>query len=172
MAKTLNLTSPVKVIASNTAPTTDNLKKGEFAYGVVSGVPRLFGNPTGNAIVEFSNYPQTLYPAAAAVSTGKKWITGADIYQRCFQINCNANSQVSLYTDGVGTGQFLTVVPELTMLKYADNSGTVDITGKNVSGAVCLYNPWAFNTSSSSASLRNNTSIAITGILTVYFTRS
>jgi hypothetical protein len=55
MAKTqLNLGTPIRVITSGTAPTTSTLKKGEWAYGVINGVKRLFGNPTGSAVVEFS----------------------------------------------------------------------------------------------------------------------
>jgi hypothetical protein len=54
MGKTLNLASPIKVITSGTVPTTTNLKKGEWAYGVIGGVGRFFGNPTGSAVVEFS----------------------------------------------------------------------------------------------------------------------
>jgi hypothetical protein len=55
MAKTLSLASPIKVITSGTVPTTTNLKKGEWAYGVIGGKNRVFGNPTGSAIVEFSD---------------------------------------------------------------------------------------------------------------------
>jgi hypothetical protein len=54
MAKTINLTSPIKVITSGTAPTTTNMKKGELAYGTVGGINRLYGNPAGTAIVEYS----------------------------------------------------------------------------------------------------------------------
>ena len=45
--------SPVKVITSGTVPAT--LKKGEWAYGVINGKKRYFGNPTGSAVVEFTS---------------------------------------------------------------------------------------------------------------------
>jgi hypothetical protein len=52
--KSFNFNSPIKPISTGAVPTTTTLKKGEWAYGVIGGVNRFFGNPTGDAIVEFS----------------------------------------------------------------------------------------------------------------------
>ena len=49
-----NLVSPISIITSGNVPTTASLKKGEWAYGVIGGVKRLFGNPARSAVVEFS----------------------------------------------------------------------------------------------------------------------
>ena len=47
MAKTVNNSvSPIKVITSGNVPSTDTLKKGEFAYGTIAGKLRYFGNVT------------------------------------------------------------------------------------------------------------------------------
>lgn len=43
----LELTSNLKYITSGAAPTTSTLASGEFAFGVVNGKPRLYGNVAG-----------------------------------------------------------------------------------------------------------------------------
>lgn len=48
-----NLVSNLKVITSGNTPTTSQLANGEFAFGIVDGVARLFGN-VGGTIYEFS----------------------------------------------------------------------------------------------------------------------
>ena len=48
-----NVTSNVKLITSNTVPTTSNLSKGNLAFGQVNGENRLFGN-IGSQVVEFT----------------------------------------------------------------------------------------------------------------------
>lgn len=48
-----NLVSNLKVITSGSTPTTSELANGEFAFGLVGGVARLFGN-VGDTIYEFS----------------------------------------------------------------------------------------------------------------------
>jgi len=59
--KQLTVIGNIKPITTNAVPTTANLKKGEWAYGTIGGKNRMFGNPAGTAIVEFS-------PADAAMS--------------------------------------------------------------------------------------------------------
>jgi len=59
MAKTLTVNSNIKPIASNAIPTPSNLGKGEWAYGIINGEKRMFGNPTGSAVVEFTAPGQT-----------------------------------------------------------------------------------------------------------------
>lgn len=44
--------SNVKVITSNTVPTTSTLKHGEFAFGMIDNVAKLYGNVNGT-IIEF-----------------------------------------------------------------------------------------------------------------------
>jgi hypothetical protein len=82
MAKALSLASPIKVITSGSVPTTSNLKKGEWAYGAIGGVNRFFGNPTGNAVVEFSapllpDTPYPIDPAEGGVGFRGQWINVA-----------------------------------------------------------------------------------------------
>jgi hypothetical protein len=167
--KEFSFDSPVKVITSGTVPSTTELKKGELAYGSVGGINRLYGNPTGDAVIEISAMKIV---TNEPIATGKKWIDGANIYQRSFSIGgCAAGAQVSLYTDGVGTGALLTVVPELTMLRFTNNSGCANVLNRNVSGEVCLYIPKANNADFSTVALRNNSNAAIAGVLTVYFTK-
>lgn len=48
-----NLVSNLKVITSGDVPTTSQLANGEFAYGIIDGVARLFGN-VGGMVYEFS----------------------------------------------------------------------------------------------------------------------
>ncbi len=50
----MTLISNVKRIASGQPPTTSDLKQGEFAFGVVNGLNRLYGNSSGNMVEEYS----------------------------------------------------------------------------------------------------------------------
>jgi len=61
---TLNFNSPIKVITSGAAPTVSNLAKGEWAYGVIGGANRLFGN-TGSTVIDFSG---AVYTAGAGLT--------------------------------------------------------------------------------------------------------
>ena len=49
----VNVNSNVKLITTNTVPTTTNLPKGNLAFGQVNGENRLFGN-IGSQVVEFT----------------------------------------------------------------------------------------------------------------------
>ena len=48
-----NVNSNVKLITTNTVPTTTNLSKGELAFGQVNGENKIFGN-IGDRVVEFT----------------------------------------------------------------------------------------------------------------------
>lgn len=47
-------TSPIKIITSNTVPNEARLFNGELAFGIINGVPRLYGN-TGTEILELTS---------------------------------------------------------------------------------------------------------------------
>lgn len=51
MAKKITINSNVKLVTSGTAPTLENLKKGEMAFGQENGSLKLWGNPDGNGVV-------------------------------------------------------------------------------------------------------------------------
>jgi hypothetical protein len=51
--ETISTKSRIKLITGGSVPTTSTLAKGEFAYGVIGGVLRYFGN-TGSAVVELT----------------------------------------------------------------------------------------------------------------------
>ena len=53
MAKKLQITGQVKLITSGNAPTVENLKKGELAFGEVGGRKRLYGSD-GTAVYEIN----------------------------------------------------------------------------------------------------------------------
>ena len=48
-----NVNSNVKLITSNTVPTTSNLPKGNLAFGQVNGENKIYGN-IGDRVVEFT----------------------------------------------------------------------------------------------------------------------
>lgn len=48
-----NINSNVKLITSDTTPTTSNLPSGNMAFGTVGGEAKLFGN-IGSQVVEFT----------------------------------------------------------------------------------------------------------------------
>ena len=50
---TLEIPSNVKCITSGQVPTTTNLKDGEFAFGKVGGIAKLYGNVNG-VIIDFT----------------------------------------------------------------------------------------------------------------------
>lgn len=49
----VNVNSNVKLITTNTVPTTTNLPKGDLAFGQVNGENKIYGN-IGNQVVEFT----------------------------------------------------------------------------------------------------------------------
>ena len=49
--------SNVHPIISNEVPTIATLPAGHYAFGMIDGEPKLYGNPTGTAIVEFTPDP-------------------------------------------------------------------------------------------------------------------
>lgn len=48
-----NVNSNLKLITTNTVPTTTNLPKGNLAFGQVNGENKIYGN-IGNQVVEFT----------------------------------------------------------------------------------------------------------------------
>ena len=48
-----NVNSNVKLITSNTVPTTSNLPKGNLAFGQIDGENKIYGN-IGSQVVEFT----------------------------------------------------------------------------------------------------------------------
>ena len=48
-----NVNSNIKLITSNTEPTTTNLPKGNLAFGQVNGENKIYGN-IGDQVVEFT----------------------------------------------------------------------------------------------------------------------
>lgn len=52
MAKKITINSNVKLVTSGTAPTLENLKKGEMAFGQENGSLKLWGNPDGKNVMQ------------------------------------------------------------------------------------------------------------------------
>ena len=50
----IKVKSSVKIITSGEVPTVVTLKKGEFAYGLIEGKVRYFGNVAGTAVIELT----------------------------------------------------------------------------------------------------------------------
>lgn len=67
-----NLVSNLKVITSGNVPTTSQLANGQFAFGIVDGVARLFGN-VGGTVYEFS------LVRSVAGKTGNVTLAKADV---------------------------------------------------------------------------------------------
>jgi hypothetical protein len=65
---TKQLETNVKVIRSNTAPTTATLPAGCLAFGNVGGVPKLYGNQNGTAVEEYG--ATTLYTGTGQATDG------------------------------------------------------------------------------------------------------
>lgn len=61
------IVSNLKLIISGNVPTTSNLANGEFAFGLVDGVAKLYGNVNGT-IVDFSELT-TYYSTTVTIAT-------------------------------------------------------------------------------------------------------
>lgn len=75
---TLEIPSNVKCITSGQVPTTTNLKDGEFAFGKVGGVAKLYGNVNG-VIIDFTgdvSLPITFSGASPGPGSGGTIIQG------------------------------------------------------------------------------------------------
>ena len=99
---TLKIKSPVKVIKNGTVPTASTLKKGEWAYGVIGGKNRYFGNPTGSAVVEFTPDDAPADGKLYARKNGQ-WV---EIAAASEQVTASSPTQATAWTNVQKSGQF------------------------------------------------------------------
>lgn len=74
----LEIVSNLKQITSGTVPTTTTLANGEFAYGLIGGKPKLYGNTAGT-ITDYSNFLITAPVTSVAGKTGAITLTKTDV---------------------------------------------------------------------------------------------
>ena len=98
--KTISVNKSIKVITSGNVPTTSNLAKGEFAYGLIGGKLRHFGNVTGSAIVELTAKEYT------ALASGG--------------ITVNSNGEISIASGGVTAAMLATAFA--AKILFTDNT--------------------------------------------------
>ena len=135
MAKTINLSGQIKLITSGTKPTTENLKKGQLAFGEVEGVKRLYGS-TGTEIVELTFDDSTLKGLIEAAGNytvnGKKISTNPELTKSDVGLgNVTDDAQIPLSqkgkASGVATLDSSGKVPSSQLPSYVDD--VVEIAG-------------------------------------------
>lgn len=111
-----NLVSNLKVITSGNVPTTSELANGEFAFGIVDGVARLFGN-VGGTIYEFS------LVRSVAGKTGAVDLDAADVgAEPAFTKNTAFNKNFGTAADTVCEGDDVRLSDARTPKSHASSS--------------------------------------------------
>lgn len=120
-----NLVSNLKVITSGNVPTTSQLANGQFAFGIVDGVARLFGNVSGT-IYEFS------LVRSVAGKTGNVTLAKGDVglgnVDNTSDLNKPISNAVKAELDKIKNGT--------TVVANPTETGTEDLTSLQVGGTV------------------------------------
>lgn len=124
-----NLVSNLKVITSGNVPTTSQLANGQFAFGIVNGVARLFGN-VGGTIYEFS------LVRSVAGKTGAVTLTKGDV-------GLGNVDNVKQYSESNP--------PPYPVLSVNDQTGAVDLDAADVGAEPAFAKNTAFNKNFGSA---------------------
>ena len=90
----LEIVSNLKQITSGTVPTTITLANGEFAYGLIGGKPKLYGNTTG-VITDYSNFLITAPVTSVAGKTGAVTLTKSNVGLENVDNTADANKTVA-----------------------------------------------------------------------------